>query len=166
MPAAIDEEIKKQVVAQYLQGDSRDKIAAENDIGSGTVSNILDEWKRAVQGSDYESVRELAVHCKKEGIILGDLTSALRIRNYIKELGIEEERTEQFIARCANSQDPQRLVDVLEKKIISALVTVSNILDEWKRAGTRFGLRICKGVSRRVQKGRHYSSRSHISFTH
>ena len=40
---------------------------------------------------------------------------ALRIRNYIKELGIEEERVEQFITRCANSQDPQKLVDVLEK---------------------------------------------------
>jgi hypothetical protein len=78
------------VIAQYLQGGSRDRIAADNDIGRGTVSNILDEWKRAVQGSDYESVRELAIHCKKEGINLADLTSALRIRNYIKELGTEE----------------------------------------------------------------------------
>ncbi|MFZ0514926.1 MAG: SDR family NAD(P)-dependent oxidoreductase [Candidatus Nitrosopolaris sp.] len=68
-----------------------------------------------MQDSDYESVRELAVHCKKEGINLADLTSALRIRNYIKELRTEEERVEQFIARCANSQDPQKLVDALEK---------------------------------------------------
>jgi hypothetical protein len=65
MPAAIKPVIKKQVIAQYLQGDSRDRIAADNDIGTGTVSNIIDEWKRAVQGSDYDSVRELAVHCKK-----------------------------------------------------------------------------------------------------
>ena len=90
-------------------------MQADNSIGTGTVSNILDEWKRAVQGSDYESVRELAVHCKKEGINIADLTSALRIRNYIKELGIDEERMEQFIARCVNSQDPQKLVDVLER---------------------------------------------------
>jgi hypothetical protein len=87
MPAAIEPIIKQRVIAQYLQGDSRDRIAADNDIGTGTVSNILDEWKRAVQGSDYESVRELAVHCKKEDINLADLTSALRIRNNIKELG-------------------------------------------------------------------------------
>jgi hypothetical protein len=57
----------------------------------------------------------LAIHCKKEGINLADLTSALRIRNYIKRIGIEEERVEQFIAICANSQDPQKLADVLEK---------------------------------------------------
>ena len=90
-------------------------LRADNDIGTGTVSNILDEWKRAVQGSDYESLRELAVHCKKEGINLADLTAALRIRNYVKELGTEEERVEQFIAICGNSHDPEKLVDVLEK---------------------------------------------------
>src|SRR5215472_16312266 len=54
-------------------------------------------------------------HCKKEDINLADLTSALRIRNYIKELGTDEERVERFIAICANSQDPQKLVDILEK---------------------------------------------------
>jgi transposase len=76
------------MIAQYLQGISRDRIATDIGIGTGTVSNILDEWKRAIQGSDYEAVRELAIHCKKEGINLEDLTSALRIRNYIKEIGI------------------------------------------------------------------------------
>jgi hypothetical protein len=108
MPAAIEPIIKQRVIAQYLQGDSRDRIAVDNDIGTGTVSNILDEWKRAVQGSDYDTVTDLAVHCKKEGISPDDLTSVIRIRNYIKELGTEETRVEQFIAKCASSQDPQK----------------------------------------------------------
>jgi hypothetical protein len=67
-----------------------------------------------VQGSDYDSVRDLAIHCKKEGVNLGDLVSALRIKNYIKHIDADEERIEQFIARCANSQDPQKLLDVLK----------------------------------------------------
>ena len=41
--------------------------------------------------------------------------SALRIKNYIKQIGGDEERMEQFVARCTNSQDPQKLVDVLDK---------------------------------------------------
>jgi transposase len=94
MPAAIDPVIKKQVIAQYLQGFSRDRIAAHNGVGTGTVSNIIDEWKKGVQGSDYESVRELSIHCKKEGVNLGDLVSALRIENYIKQIGADEERVE------------------------------------------------------------------------
>jgi hypothetical protein len=115
MPAAIYAEIKKQLIAQYLQGVGRETIAADNGVGAGTVSNIIDKWKNGVQDSDYESLRDLAIHCKKGGIDLGDLMSALRIRNYIKDLGTDEEQVEQFIARCMNSQDPQKLVDVLEK---------------------------------------------------
>ena len=57
MPGAIDLEIRKQVVKQWLSGDSRDKIAADNGIGARTVSNIIDEWKKRVQDSDYESIR-------------------------------------------------------------------------------------------------------------
>ena len=48
MPAAIDQAIKKQVIAQYLQGVSRDRIAVDNDIGAGTVSNIIDDFKKGV----------------------------------------------------------------------------------------------------------------------
>jgi hypothetical protein len=58
--------------------------------------------------------RELAIHCKRGGIDLGDLMYALRIKNYIKYLGTDEERVEQFIARCGATQDPQKFVDALD----------------------------------------------------
>ena len=35
MPAGIDPVIKKQVVNQWLSGASRDRIAADNNIGTG-----------------------------------------------------------------------------------------------------------------------------------
>jgi hypothetical protein len=38
---AIDPVIKKQVVNQWLSGDSRDRIAVNNGVGTGTVSNIM-----------------------------------------------------------------------------------------------------------------------------
>src|SRR5215469_8367322 len=87
MPAAIDPVIKKQVVKQWLSGDSRDRIAADNGIGTGTVSNIIDEWKKRVQDSDYESIRELSVFCKKQGMTLNALASCIRLNNYIQSLG-------------------------------------------------------------------------------
>ena len=100
----------------FFQTQTGDRIAADNSVGTGTVSNIIDEWKKGVEGSDYESVRDLAIHCKKEHVSLEDLTSVLRIKNYIKQLGAnDEERVEQFIARCAASQDPEKLVDVIDK---------------------------------------------------
>ena len=84
MPAAIDPVIKKKVVNQWLSGDSRDRIAADNGISTGTVSNIIDEWKKRVQDSYYESIRELSVFYKKQGITLNALASCIRLNNYIQ----------------------------------------------------------------------------------
>jgi hypothetical protein len=49
MPAATEPIIKQRLKTQFLRGDSRDRIETDNDLGTSTVSNILDEWKKAVQ---------------------------------------------------------------------------------------------------------------------
>jgi hypothetical protein len=115
MPAAIDPIIKQRVIAQYLQGVSRDTIAADNGIGTGTVSNIIDEWKKRVQDSDYESIRELSVFCKKQGITLNTLASCMRLNNYIESLGTNanESTLESLIANLANypDRDPAKFIE-------------------------------------------------------
>src|SRR5215467_1755646 len=115
MPAAIDPIIKQRVIAQYLQGVSRDTIAADNGIGAGTVSNIIDEWKKSVQDSDYESIRELSVFCKKQGITLNALSSCIRLNNYIQSLGANanESTLESLIANLVNypDRDPAKLME-------------------------------------------------------
>ena len=112
MPAAIDSQVKKQVINQWLSGDSRDRIAADNDIGAGTVSNIINEWKKGVEHSDYDSVRELAVYSKNEGFVLSDIASSIRLGNYIQKLGANQDQIESFIANLANSPEPEKLIDV------------------------------------------------------
>jgi len=37
MPAPIDEVIKRRVIQEWLSGEARNKIAIDNNIGSGTV---------------------------------------------------------------------------------------------------------------------------------
>jgi hypothetical protein len=115
MPAAIDPIIKQRVISQYLQGVSRDTIAADNGIGTGTVSNIIDEWKKGVQDSDYESIRELSVFCKKQEVTLNTLASCIRLNNYIQSLGanVNESALESLIANLANypDRDPQKLIE-------------------------------------------------------
>jgi hypothetical protein len=112
MPSAIDPLIKKHVINQWLSGDSRDRIAADNDIGSGTVSNIINEWKKGVGDSDYGSLRELAVYSKKEGFGLSDIASSTRLGNYIQKLGANQDQIESFIANLVNTPEPEKLIDV------------------------------------------------------
>src|SRR5215469_8795458 len=115
MPAAINPVIKKQVVNQWLSGHSRDRIAADNGIGTGTVSNIIDDWKKGVQDSDYESIRELSVFYKKQGITLNVLASCIRLNNYIQRLGANanESTLESLIANLPNYPDhnPAKLIE-------------------------------------------------------
>jgi hypothetical protein len=58
MPVAINEQTKQRVIHQWISGDTREKIAIGNDIGEGTVSGIVNDWKRELEDSEYESVRE------------------------------------------------------------------------------------------------------------
>ena len=100
MPAAINEQTRKQVIQQWVSGDTREKIAIDNDIGEGTVSGIVNDWKKGLEDSEYESVRELAVQSKKQGIALSDLASHFRLYNIIKKSGANEDQIESFISNC------------------------------------------------------------------
>jgi ribosome recycling factor len=92
MPAAINEETRKQVIKQWRSCDTRAKIAADNDIGEGTVSNIVSDFKKGIEASDFEAVRELAVESKKHGMTLSDLASLSRLQNFIEKLGADEDQ--------------------------------------------------------------------------
>ena len=121
MPAAINEQTRKQVIQQWVSGDTRDIIAIDNDIGEGTVSGIVNDWKRGVEDSEYESVRELAVQSKKQGIALSDLASRFRLYNIIKKSGANEDQIESFIINCTISSagvkvlPPEKIIDLVNQ---------------------------------------------------
>lgn len=48
------------MINQWVSGETRDKIAADNGIRQGTVSGIIDNLEKGIGGSDYRSIRELA----------------------------------------------------------------------------------------------------------
>lgn len=92
--------------------ETRDKIATDNQIGAGTVSGIINEFKKGVDSLEYESIRELSIVCKKQGINLGTLASSVRLNNYVQKLGANQEAIEAIITNLANSPDPKKLFDI------------------------------------------------------
>src|SRR5437870_4834197 len=116
MPPAIETNVKTNVIKQWLSGDSRDRIAADNNIGAGTVSNIINELKKGVEDSDYDSLRELTVSLKKQGIGLIELFPFVRLYNYIQKLSANQDQIESFIANLANSPEPEKLIDTQQIK--------------------------------------------------
>ena len=120
MPAAINDQIRKQVIQQWINGDTRDKIAIDNDIGEGTVSSIVNDWRKGLEDAEYESVRELAIYSKKQGLALSDLASHFRLYNIIKKSGATEDQIESFIINCTSgvgveALPPEKIVDLVNQ---------------------------------------------------
>jgi hypothetical protein len=64
---AVPEELRKQVVREHLKAKSRSEIARLIGLGTGTVTNIIQEWRQQVAGYEPEKITELAVELGKTG---------------------------------------------------------------------------------------------------
>jgi len=84
MPAPIDEIVKRRVVQQWLAGEAREKIIADNDIGAGTIGIIVDEYKMGLDNLELHSFRELTVEAKKRAMTSSDLASFFRVYNFFR----------------------------------------------------------------------------------
>ena len=56
----LDESIRDRVRRLWFSGEARKNIAANCGIGAGSVTNIIDQLRRGVEGLDYESMRVVA----------------------------------------------------------------------------------------------------------
>jgi hypothetical protein len=100
MPPAIEPMIRKKVISLYLQGYGRNEISRSENLGQGTVTSIIQEFKRSTEEGDYDMVRNLAIHAKKEGLgSMADFRIALRLKNYLTRLGDIGDEEEQQIER-------------------------------------------------------------------
>jgi Helix-turn-helix domain len=91
MPRYISPEQKLSVIEEWLHGENREDIARKNNIGSGTVYNIVHEWSNSIGIEKAEVLRELAIQLKKNGLTVFDCTKGFRILNIFKKYGIKEE---------------------------------------------------------------------------
>ena len=116
MPPAIDASIKRKVMQQWLSGFPRDKIAIDNNIGEGTVSSIVNYFKVGLDNSEFDSIRQLSLAARNQGLTLSDLASHTRLYNYLKSSGAAEEHIESFIDNI-NSSDvsPENIVQYVNQ---------------------------------------------------
>jgi hypothetical protein len=116
MPTPIDDIIKKRVVQQWLSGEARDKIASENNIGAGTVTSIVSNYKVGLDTLDFNSVRQLAVEIRKHGLNWSDLASHFRLYNYLFKSGAAENKVESFVTKVSsNDIPPEKLIEVVNQ---------------------------------------------------
>ena len=87
--------VREKVITEWLQGLSRDKIAENNDIGDGTVTEIINDYRE--NDSDVDKQREFVVALMRKGIDLNIFAYSIRLNRFTERLGIEEEQLESFL---------------------------------------------------------------------
>ena len=107
MHAPIDEIVKRRVIQQWLAGEAREKITADNDIGAGTISIIVDDYKAGLNNFDLDSFRELTLEAKKRRMTPSDLASHFRLFNYLVKSGAAEKDVESFIININTGYIPR-----------------------------------------------------------
>jgi hypothetical protein len=116
MPPLTDEQIRRNVIREWILGFPRDTIATQNNIGAGTVPSIVANYKIGLEELDFNSVRLLAVEARKHGLNLYELASHFRLYNYFIKSGAAEEKIESFI-NMVHSTDisPEKLIELVNQ---------------------------------------------------
>ena len=65
MAERMSQEVKEKALRGWLQGKTRDEIAIEAQISSGSVTNIIKSWLKGLNSTEYSAARDLAVTIQK-----------------------------------------------------------------------------------------------------
>ena len=97
---------RNQVMKLFFRGLSYDDIARQIGIGKGSVVNIIEEFREgdlAVPSdmTEYiDALRKIAVDTKKYDTSISQVMSCTRIYAKLKDMGVVEDKVEQWIDTC------------------------------------------------------------------
>jgi hypothetical protein len=97
MTSGFTDSLKECIIREWLSGKNRDIIAQENGVSTGTLSNIVGEWKREVGSLEINEVREFATTLRSVGLTPMQCARGFRILNILYELGHSEDEVEGFV---------------------------------------------------------------------
>ena len=95
MGARIPRSIREQVIKQWLEGISRDRIAKDNGIGAGTVSSIIKDSMQEI--TDIDLLRAVALIVKRHELNLPLLASSIRLKKKMDKKDLREEEVDSLI---------------------------------------------------------------------
>ena len=121
MGSKIPREIRLQAIRKWLEGKTRDQIAHELEIGSGTVSEIIKEYRRGDWDADL--LREVALNLKNMELDIQSFAPLVRLREVLEQKewlqGVRPGQQQE-----EENDDDNDIDRLLEKKMESLIVTI------------------------------------------
>lgn len=85
------------MIREWLKGRPRKEIALEHNISTGTVSNIVAEWRNELGSYDADSLRELALALKNLKLSPDQCAVGFRTARMMLKSGVHEDDFDNFI---------------------------------------------------------------------
>ena len=102
MPSRLSSNIVSQVIQQWLKGEQRDKIAGDNGLSGGAVTNIINDWRQSLGFSSADELRDLATAMRRIGITATQCAIGYRVAMMMNRLGIKDDSFEFFMSDAYN----------------------------------------------------------------
>jgi hypothetical protein len=120
MPERVPDVIKLKILELLLAGVSRDDIASQTGVSTGTVSNVHSEWDRQYDSYNIDALRELGIAMKNAGITPKEAAKGTRLLNMLAKNNVKIDDLEFFISNtyraCSDAGLPaERLIDLLNQ---------------------------------------------------
>ena len=96
MGRKIPDPIRRKVLIEWLEGLARQQIARDNQIGTGTVSEIIKAIKEKDSDARIDVLRVTALILRREGSNTDTLLESIRLKNFLDEIGLKGEKLEDF----------------------------------------------------------------------
>lgn len=119
--------IKRRVLSGWLGGLSRDSIAIENNIGYGSVSGIIDQFRTLI--ADIDLLRAVSTELRKNGLGLYQIGATIRLKRKLDKMTLSEEKIENILEQI-NIHCFQKGIETEKFFVqIDEVTEISNILD-------------------------------------
>lgn len=83
MGGKIPQPVRLEVIKMWLEGYSRDEIAKDTRIGTGTVSGIIQQCRQ--DDADFDLLRGVAVELRERGMRVENFAPLLRLKSLLEE---------------------------------------------------------------------------------
>lgn len=115
---------KEQIIEYYLECTSRDQISSNVGVSTGSVSNVIQEWKKSIDSYDIEEIRQFIKLSRKAGMTIRECSEGFRMSKLIDKLGIGEIGNANF-NQDKFSEFVNEFYDICQSHQITANILVS-----------------------------------------
>jgi hypothetical protein len=124
MGGKIPEPIRRKVLREWLEGNPRRQIAIDNQIGTGTVSEIIKTIEEIDSEARIDTLRETVKMLRRKGLSIDDFAQSIHLKQFLNKIGLNDEQLEDFVrpleVHCfKRGLTPEKFMNLVEK--ISAL---------------------------------------------